>query len=75
MSLIDAVAGIQARPDCVAVLLGRHTIRLGVRGLILNALKPGYVYPHLSAGDVLAQTWEVWTPEQIEQLRAAGAMG
>ena len=75
MSFIDAIAGIQARPDCVAVLVGRHTLRLSVRGVVLNALKLEATYPHLSVGDVMAQTWEVWTPEQIEQLRAAGAMG
>jgi len=72
MNFVECVMTLQQRPGYLAILGDRRVLRLNNAGYLLDATKPRPTYPNLSAADVLAVTWECWTPEQLQSLASQG---
>jgi hypothetical protein len=68
MSFVEAVMTMVQRPGYVAVLGGSRVIRLNKAGYILDATKARDSYVRFNTTDVLALTWELYTPEQLATL-------
>lgn len=58
------------RPGHVAWLPGRMVLRLGNGGGIQNIEHKTARAANLTIRDVLAVLWEVWTPQQLEEIFA-----
>lgn len=70
MTLPDAIKWLQERPGFLAVHPDGRCLSLSRTGFIMRADKGPGVYFRPTAGDLLAITWEVFTPAQLEEAAA-----
>lgn len=68
MTFNECIMTLVQRPGYLGVLGQTRVITLNKAGYILDATKEGVAYVRLQAQDVLAVTWECWTPEQLQAL-------
>lgn len=71
MTFNEAITGMLQRPGYLAVLDTGKVLKLNRAAYVLDATKPGNRYALLNAGDVMAVTWQLYTPEQLTQAAAA----
>lgn len=70
MTLPDAVKWLQERPGYLAVHPDGRCLSLSRTGFLMRADKGPGVYFRPTSGDLLAITWEVFTPGQLEEAAA-----
>jgi hypothetical protein len=68
MNFVECIMTLVQRPGYLAVLPDKRIIRLNQAGYILDATRARDNYVRFNVGDVLAVTWECWTPEQLASL-------
>lgn len=61
---------IQARPEYVAVLPPKRVLAISPSGFLMDATKPYHAFARLRAVELLATTWQIYTPDQLQELAA-----
>ena len=68
MSFTEMVQTLVQRPGYLGVLGGHRVVMVNARGYLLDATKKERVPMRLHTSDLLALTWECWTPEQLQAM-------
>jgi len=75
MTFTECILTMVQRPGYLGVLADKRVIRLNAAGYIMDATKEFAAYPRFNTTDVMAVTWECWTPQQLVDMTEAGARG
>jgi len=75
MTLCEAVLQMQARPEYLAVLGVERVVWISPSGYLMTNGKKSQTYLRPRVSDLVALTWNVYTPQQLQELVAGAQQG
>jgi len=75
MTFQEMILTLIQRPGYLGVLANQRIVRLNKAGYLLDARFEAQRYVRIHTNDVMAVTWECWTPQQIADMAMQNGMG
>jgi hypothetical protein len=75
MNFTELIMTMVQRPGYLGILGDRRVVCLNKGGYLLDATASYVCYVRLNTVDMLAVTWEAWTPEQLQAFATQKQLG